>query len=262
MTFNWADKSTGDELTAAEINSIAKAIQATAVKSYPTVSLPYGADTGATAFDTTLEVLVYFKNNAWYKISDDTPVANRQIPTLQFRYMESPVGYYTFPLFASADEAAYYEDIEGNPGGGASTKTFNDDISSSIWYMPATAHQQDHGLNPIQDGLTSFQNSAINWVEIPTVATPSSMTFYYIENTAQGTYSYPLFASSEEAIYYENRVGNSSLRQNGAQMATYGYDPTTSEWYRPITVHESDHGLTPIEAGITSFWGMIFLGSK
>ena len=234
-----------------------KDIRALTMQSYTTDMLPYQATTGTIAFDSTLEIPVYFKNNKWYKVSDNEPVANREIPTLNFRYMESPVGYYTFPLFASADEAAYYEDIEGVPGGGASAKLFQDDISGTTWYMPNTAHQQDHGLNPIEDGLTPFQGSTITWNEIPTIATPSSMTFDYIHYPEANVYSYPLFASAEEAIYYENRVGNSSLRDTGSQVVLYDYDPTDSEWYRPITVHQSDYELSPLEDtnAPTSFLG-------
>ena len=47
------------------------------ILSYTTANLPHNASLGTVAFDTTLSVPVYFKYGKWYKVSDDTQVADR-----------------------------------------------------------------------------------------------------------------------------------------------------------------------------------------
>jgi len=89
---------------------------------------------------------------------------------MTFRYIESPDGYYSYPLFATKAEADYYENQVGNPNsGGSHTHTYNDDPSGATWHMPNTAHQMDHGLTPVQDGITTFLGNAITWIEIPSL---------------------------------------------------------------------------------------------
>ena len=44
------------------------------IKRYTTDELPSEEKEGTLAYDTTLEIYVYYKDNAWYKVSDDTIV--------------------------------------------------------------------------------------------------------------------------------------------------------------------------------------------
>ena len=80
------DKSTGDQLTAAEFNSIKAAINNnadvtadTTIVSHTTEELPGNASNGRIAFDTTINEHVYFKAGKWLKLSDDTVVADRVV---------------------------------------------------------------------------------------------------------------------------------------------------------------------------------------
>lgn len=98
--------------------------------------------------------------------------AQQGAPTMTFYYInEHPSGgaAYTYPLFASADEALYYEQQVGNPASTSPTAmTFSNDPTGAVWYMPTTAHQQTYGLTPVQDGVTTFNGNTITWNEIST----------------------------------------------------------------------------------------------
>jgi hypothetical protein len=46
------------------------------IKKYTTEELPFDdVKEGILAYDTTLEVYVYYKDNVWYKVSDDSQIA-------------------------------------------------------------------------------------------------------------------------------------------------------------------------------------------
>ena len=58
-------------------------------------------------------------------------------PVMNFRYIESPDGNFEYPLFATAEEANYYDGVNG----GSSTShahTYDDDPTNTTWYMPDT----------------------------------------------------------------------------------------------------------------------------
>ena len=52
-------------------------VDGVSINTYTTANLPHNASLGTVAFDTTLSVPVYFKYGKWYKVSDDTEVADR-----------------------------------------------------------------------------------------------------------------------------------------------------------------------------------------
>ena len=87
-------------------------------------------------------------------------------PTLYFRYIESPDGYYSYPLFATQEEADYYEEQVAGAANGSHTHVYPDDPSNTTWYMPSTAHQMNYGLTPVEDGVTTFMGNPIAWTEI------------------------------------------------------------------------------------------------
>ena len=58
-------------------------------------------------------------------------------PTMYFRYIESPDGNFEYPLFATAEEANYYDSQNGGTGTGSNhTHTYTDDPTNTTWYMP------------------------------------------------------------------------------------------------------------------------------
>ena len=87
-------------------------------------------------------------------------------PTMYFRYVESPDGVYQYPLFATQEEANYYDTEEG--GSGTSTAMqFVDDPSFTTWYAPDTSYTNNGTAAPTN--AIQFNNQPINWTEIATV---------------------------------------------------------------------------------------------
>jgi hypothetical protein len=58
-------------------------------------------------------------------------------PTMYFRYIESPDGNFEYPLFATEEEANYYDSENGGLGT-SHTHTYVDDPTNTTWYMPDT----------------------------------------------------------------------------------------------------------------------------
>ena len=85
-------------------------------------------------------------------------------PALAYRYIESPDGQFYYPLFASADEAAYV-DVQngGTEPGSAHTHTFIDEPTGTVWYMP------DNGGTHAGPSAPS-DSAGVVYTEIPTLA--------------------------------------------------------------------------------------------
>ena len=85
-------------------------------------------------------------------------------PTMQFRYIESPDGNYEYPLFATAEEANYYDlNHDGTVGTGTShTHTYDDDPTNTTWYMPDTGNTMTGTSVPTM----SFMGNTVNFTEI------------------------------------------------------------------------------------------------
>ena len=58
-------------------------------------------------------------------------------PVMNFRYIESPDGNFEYPLFATEEEATYYDGVNGG-NSTAHTHTYADDPTGTTWYMPDT----------------------------------------------------------------------------------------------------------------------------
>ncbi len=58
-------------------------------------------------------------------------------PTVYYRYIESPDGNFQYPLFATTEEAIYYDQQAGGSGTYHS-HVFVDDPTNTTWYMPDT----------------------------------------------------------------------------------------------------------------------------
>jgi hypothetical protein len=108
---------------------------------------------------------------------------------MYFRYVESPDGYYSYPLFATQEEADYYELTESGADNGSHTHVYPDDPTNTTWYMPNTAHQMDHGVSPTGQALT-FDGNPINWTEITTLTNA---------DLAPSPFSGPDYTFSEDA---------------------------------------------------------------
>ena len=56
-------------------------------------------------------------------------------PVMNFRYIESPDGNFEYPLFATEEEANYYDGVAGG-NSTSHTHTYVDDPTGTTWYMP------------------------------------------------------------------------------------------------------------------------------
>ena len=98
------------------------------------------------------------------KIHELEPAA----PTMQFRYVESPDGVFNYPVFATTEEAEYYDqNHDGTTGTGTyTTIVFPDDPTATTWYIPTTGYTNDGTAAP--SGQT-FQSNPIQWTEVTTL---------------------------------------------------------------------------------------------
>jgi hypothetical protein len=93
-----------------------------------------------------------------------------EAPTMYFRWIESPDDTFVYPLFATAEEAEYYDEITNGltAGTGSShTHTYADDPTNTTWYMPEATHDAStyhHTSAP--DGTETFDSNTINWTTI------------------------------------------------------------------------------------------------
>jgi hypothetical protein len=104
-------------------------------------------------------------------------------PAMYFRYIESPDGNFEYPLFATEEEANYYDlNHSGTVGTGTShTHTYADDPTATTWYMPDTGGIMN-GTTPPQDAAhTVFMGNAVTYTEISSLTNsdlaPAAPTF-------------------------------------------------------------------------------------
>ena len=96
-------------------------------------------------------------------------------PVMAYRYIESPDSSFHYPLFATEEEAHYYDTQEG--GSGIShTHVYVDEPTLTTWYMPDT--------NSFMDAASAPSNtSEITYTEIPTEADSLYAPTQYTDNT-------------------------------------------------------------------------------
>ena len=100
--------------------------------------------------------------NTLPKIHELEPAA----PTMYFRYAESPDGVFKSPLFATAEEAVYYDTVEGGSGT-YTTLMLPDDPTNTLWYAPDTEYTGNGIAAPV--GVT-FEGNLVNYTEITTLS--------------------------------------------------------------------------------------------
>ena len=91
-------------------------------------------------------------------------------PVMQFRYIESPDGVYHYPLFTTAEEAEYYDEIVNGltaGTGNSHTHTYADDPTNTTWYMPEATHDAStYQHNSAPDGTETFMGNAVTYTEV------------------------------------------------------------------------------------------------
>ena len=93
-----------------------------------------------------------------------------EAPTMTFRYIESPDGVFHYPLFTTAEEAEYYDEIHNGltAGTGSShTHTYADDPTNTTWYMPEASHDPtSYQYSVAPAGTETFSGNLIAWTEV------------------------------------------------------------------------------------------------
>ena len=92
-----------------------------------------------------------------------------EAPTMQFRYIESPDGEFHYPLFATAEEANYYDEITNglSAGTGAShTHTYVDDPTGTTWYMAGASHDAGYTPHTSAPSATTFSGNTVTYTEV------------------------------------------------------------------------------------------------
>ena len=124
-------------------------------------------------------------------------------PTMYFRYIESPDNNFEYPLFATEEEANYYD--ENNGGTGTShTHTYTDDPTNTTWYMSDNGGTMTGTSAPT--GQT-FLGNAVTYTEITSYTnadlTPSafsSLDYMYEEGTAVNLQLLPAGATWTQSV--------------------------------------------------------------
>ena len=85
-------------------------------------------------------------------------------PTMNFRFIESPDGVYQYPLFATEEEANYYDqNHSGTTGTGTSHQhIFADDPTNTSWWMADTGSTMTGTAEP----TTTFMGQVVAYTEI------------------------------------------------------------------------------------------------
>ena len=138
-------------------------------------------------------------------------------PTMHFRWIESPDGTFVWPLFATAEEANYYDEIVNGLAAGTGqshTHTYADDPTGTLWYMPEASHDPStyhHAGAPINP---TFNGQAVAYTEI-TSLTNADLA--------------PPTPDFDDLTYEEGTVVNLQLQpQDTAYSTSVSVYPTTS----------------------------------
>jgi hypothetical protein len=77
---------------------------------------------------------------------------------------------FVYPLFTTAEEAEYYDEIHNGLSAGAgssNTHTYADDPTNTTWYMPEASHDPtSYHYSSAPSGSETFAGTQINWTTI------------------------------------------------------------------------------------------------
>ncbi|WGL30637.1 hypothetical protein SCRES2_gp98 [Synechococcus phage S-CRES2] len=113
------------------------------------------------AGDYFLVVKLWDSNNVMVELPQRSAVDDAA-PVLNYRFIESPDGAHTYPLFASADEAAYVDEQFTGTTGEVTAHVFIDEPTASVWYKPV--HVGNEGVQ-----FPPSNTDTITYSEIPTL---------------------------------------------------------------------------------------------
>lgn len=165
-------------------------------------------------------------------------------PTMNFRYIESPDGVFQYPLFATEDEANYY-DSENGGSGASHTHVYADDPTNTTWYMPETNAVHNGTSAPLFD-LTLGQSAA--YTEITSLTNsdlaPPAFSDTTITIDELSTINYQL---SPVDVGYVTTVGNAygwtvvdGTTLSGTAPEVTGYNDVNPSDTTTVTVYRTN----------------------
>ena len=191
-------------------------------------------------------------------------------PTMNFRYIESPDNNFEYPLFATEEEANFY-DLNSGGTGTSHSHTYTDDPTSTTWYM-ADNQSTMTGTSVPSGAYLTFMSNAVTFTEITSLTdadlTPSAFSFSNIsqeEGTAVNLQLYPAGATfSQSATISPNTSGlvyNTSSHYLQGTLADVGADTV----YTVTVIRANSYGSTtstftitatdvPVASSLTTPW--------
>jgi len=100
-------------------------------------------------------------------------------PTMYFRVVESPDGIFNYPVFATTEEAEYYDDNNGGTGTYTSI-VFPDDPTFTTWYIPTNGHIDNGTAIPTTD---TFLGNPVTYTEITTLTNADLVPATFSDNS-------------------------------------------------------------------------------
>ena len=176
-------------------------------------------------------------------------------PTMNFRFIESPDGNYDYPVFATEEEANYYDLLNGGTGT-STTDTYDDDPTGTTWYIPTNGFNDDQSTAPTGG---TFMGNSINWTEVTSLTdadlTPaqfSSSDYTYEEGTAVNFQLLPAGASFSQTVTVSpsgsGMVYNSSTGYLQGTLADVGTDTIYTVTVTRANAYGSSVGTFEVQA--------------
>ena len=176
-------------------------------------------------------------------------------PTMNFRFIESPDGNYDHPVFATEEEANYYDTQNGGTGT-STTDTYDDDPTGTTWYIPTNGFNDDQSTAPTGG---TFMGNSINWTEVTSLTdadlTPaqfSSSDYTYEEGTAVNFQLLPAGASFSQTVTVSpsgsGMVYNSSTGYLQGTLADVGTDTIYTVTVTRANAYGSSVGTFEVQA--------------
>ena len=176
-------------------------------------------------------------------------------PTMYFRYIESPDNNFEYPLFATEEEANYY-DSENGGSGTSHTHTYADDPTNTTWYMPDTNGEMAGSSAPTTD---STLGTAATYTEITSLSnsdlTPSqfsSLDFSYTEGTVVNFQLMPAGATWTQTVSVSpsgsGMAYNSGSGYLQGTLADVGSDTTYTVTVTRANAYGSSVGTFDVQA--------------
>ena len=150
-------------------------------------------------------------------------------PTMNFRVVESPDGIFNYPVFATTEEAEYYDDNSGGTGT-YTTTVFPDDPTFTTWYIPTNGYTNNGTAIPTTD---TFLGNPVTYTEITTLTNAdlvpaefAANTIYIDELSAVNVQLHPTGASYTTSIVDTDgsglSIGVNGIHLNGTSPEVTG----------------------------------------